>query len=200
MSVARANRSGGATGQSMAAQSALKNGTPTQGQPNQGPESPTPSGDKVVGKVKWFDPVKGFGFVEVEGPVAKPGDVLLHVSVVRRSGLPTPSEGDEVAMVVEQGERGLQALDLIKVVPVERPIPADIDQFVAVRVRWFSRLKGYGFVCLQGQEDEGEDIFVHIATLRRAGFEDVVEGTLLRARVDSGPKGQVASAIAPRNA
>jgi cold shock protein len=154
------------------------------------------------GHVKWFDPVKGFGFVLIEtsddaGMVGK--DALLHISVVRRANIASPSEGDGLVMRVEQGDRGLQVLDIESFLPIERPVPEDIDAFVNVVVRWFNRTKGYGFVSVLGpdgqDDDEGEDVFLHVATLRRAGIESVEEGQTLKARIEKGPKGTIATGV-----
>jgi cold shock protein len=150
------------------------------------------------GSVKWFDPVKGFGFILIDSCDNNDFvglDALLHVSVIRRKNCATPNEGDQLDMTIEQGERGLQVVDLLELFQIERPVPDDIDAFVNVTVRWFNRSKGYGFVSINGQEDDVEDIFLHIATLRRAGIETVDEGQTLRARVETGPKGTIATAV-----
>ncbi|MFD2608123.1 cold-shock protein [Deinococcus taklimakanensis] len=56
----------------------------------------------AVGRVKWFNVEKGFGFIETEGSP----DVFAHFSAIQGSGFKKLNEGDEVEFEVEEGQRG----------------------------------------------------------------------------------------------
>jgi CspA family cold shock protein len=57
----------------------------------------------ATGTVKWFNPTKGFGFIEPEGGSK---DVFLHVSAIERAGLQSPAEGQKVEFELETGRDG----------------------------------------------------------------------------------------------
>ena len=62
------------------------------------------------GTVKWFSARKGFGFIEQEGGE----DVFVHHTNIKDEGFRTLAEGAPVTFDVEQGEKGLQAVNVIK--------------------------------------------------------------------------------------
>ena len=166
--------------------------------------------DEVVidGTVKWFDAVRGYGFL-VAGDGG--GDVLIHFTVVRDTGRRTLPEGATLTVGVVARDRGRQArriiaLDLSTAIgpdpetavarAASRVDPASMlaaaGGFEAVEVKWFNRLKGYGFVV---RPAGNEDIFVHMETVRRAGLAELVPGQPLRARIAPGHKGPLAVLI-----
>src|SRR5690606_20263441 len=61
---------------------------------------------EVSGVIKWFDVAKGYGFILPDERGL--GDILLHVTCLRRDGFQTALEGARVMCLIKRGERGLQ--------------------------------------------------------------------------------------------
>jgi CspA family cold shock protein len=57
----------------------------------------------AVGTVKWFNPQKGFGFIQPENGGA---DVFVHISAVERAGLTTLNDGQKVSFDLEAARQG----------------------------------------------------------------------------------------------
>lgn len=62
----------------------------------------------MLGKVKWFNAEKGYGFIECEDG----GDVFVHYSAIQGQGFKTLQEGQAVQFNVVRGSRGPQASDV----------------------------------------------------------------------------------------
>lgn len=157
---------------------------------------------RVHGHVKWFDPVKGFGFVVAEsgGP-----DILLHANVLRNFGQSSVADGAFIEISVQETGRGVQATEVHRVDPPkpgEGSALADFEEIdpelirnaplEPARVKWFDKAKGFGFANVFGR---GEDVFVHIEVLRRSGLSDLQPGEAVGLRVIDGKRGRMATEI-----
>ncbi len=71
---------------------------------------------RLSGRIKWFDPARGYGFVVPDPGSDLPagsGDVLLHISCVRRAGCESPNEGAQVVIEAARRTKGFQAVKLL---------------------------------------------------------------------------------------
>lgn len=64
----------------------------------------------MQGRVKWFNPEKGYGFIEVDNGK----DVFVHYSEIKEEGFKTLEEGQEVEFDIVEGNRGPQAANVTK--------------------------------------------------------------------------------------
>ena len=165
-----------------------------------------PEMDAIIGRVKWFDATRGFGFL-VSDQVD--GDVLLHFSVLRDHGRRSVPEGATVECVPVRLDRGLQAKRVISIdtstalpQPIRSSMPAaeradrkalaeSAGAFEPVEVKWFNRVRGYGFV-KRADEVGGQDVFVHMETVRDAQLPELQPGQQLEARIAPSGKGLTA--------
>ena len=67
----------------------------------------------ATGTVKWFNPVKGYGFIE---PQDGSKDAFVHISAVERAGLSSLSEGQNVEYELQRGQNGKSSAENLKVI------------------------------------------------------------------------------------
>jgi CspA family cold shock protein len=157
---------------------------------------------RVKGRVKWFDPVKGFGFVVADEGGA---DILLHANVLRNFGQSSVADSASVEIDVQDTERGVQAVTVHVISPpdlVDTSGLTDLDAIdpeimratplEAARIKWFDKGKGFGFANTFGSR---EDVFVHIEVLRRSGLADLQPGEAVAVRVMEGQRGRIAMEV-----
>jgi len=156
----------------------------------------------VSGVVKWFDPVKGFGFVVADEGGA---DILLHVNVLRNFGQSSVADGARVQLEAQKTERGVQAVSIVSIEPPVSAQNVALSDIVGLdaeavagaplepaRVKWFDKSKGFGFANVFGRRD---DIFLHIEVLRQSGLSDLAPGEALAMRVIEGKRGDMAAEV-----
>lgn len=153
----------------------------------------------VQGRVKWFDPAKGFGFIVSE---STPADILLHANVLRNFGQGSVADGSGITVRIQATQRGVQAVEVLKIDPPEGivvPLGEEAGQLSTeallqlplepARVKWFDKAKGFGFANVFGRP---EDVFVHVEVLRVSGFADLASGEAVVLRIIEGRRGRMA--------
>jgi CspA family cold shock protein len=169
------------------------------------PRFEAPSGPPVRGVVKWFNPEKGFGFVELSDGS---GDAFLHGSVLAQSGITAVQPGETVEVRVGPGHKGPHVTEIVSG-DSSTAVPAmpRRSNFLATTsngsssgtaveetgtVKWFNAERGYGFIARNGG---GEDVFVHVSALERSGITGLAEGQPVIVDVVEGRKGLEATKI-----
>lgn len=159
--------------------------------------NPTAQGDQVEAVVKWFNLTKGFGFV---APADNSPDAFMHVSVLTRAGLQQVAEGTKLLVLVGQGPKGRQVLQIISVLgqtdapaaAPRQPAPSGPTEDMMGTVKWFKTDKGFGFVA---PDDGGKDVFVHKSVVARLGLMTLEAGQRLKMSVHTASKGREALSI-----
>jgi CspA family cold shock protein len=168
------------------------------------PQLNEPSAPTVWGKVKWYNPNKRYGFVELSDGS---GDVFLHATALASIGIRALQPGETLELRVATGQRGPQVTEVISVdssttapssaprksfkSPSDRqPVEASVQEMGTVK--WYNAAKGFGFIIVDGS---GEEIFVHASALKRAGITGLNEGQRVFVGVAEGRKGPEAASI-----
>lgn len=178
--------------------------------------APIPSGPQIEATVKWFNPEKGFGFVELSDGS---GDVFLHARALEAAGQESLPPGSKLQVRVGQGQKGRQVTEVLEVdtstaeaAPPRRApggfgggaprmgggagagpraATGPTEERVGT-VKWYNPEKGFGFIAVEGG---GKDVFVHVTVISRSGLSDLAEGQRVVVQVGQGPKGPEARGI-----
>lgn len=145
-----------------------------------------------TGTVKWYNPEKGFGFIERD---SGGDDLFVHRSAI---GYQSLGEGDRVEFREGQGAKGPSAEDVVVIesnptprprrggAPTVDPMSLPVASGVVDR---FDDLKGFGFI---KPDNGGSDVFFHQSAL---GGARVYQGDHVEFRLGEGPKGPRAELV-----
>ncbi|WP_320109215.1 cold-shock protein [Mangrovibrevibacter kandeliae] len=162
-------------------------------------------------KVMWFNPDKGFGFVQADDG----SQAFLHIRALEAAGKATVGEGAKMSVRIIQAQKGLQVTEILDIDETEAAPtrPARAPMGAGPRqggggasaaggpevegegaVKWYNPDKGFGFIGL----DSGEkDVFVHATALNRSGLTSLAEGQRVSVRYFEGAKGREARSLRP---
>jgi CspA family cold shock protein len=142
----------------------------------------------------WFNASKGFGFVKLSDGT----EAYLHIRVLEAAGSRSVSEGTRLKVVVEEGSRGRQVVQVLEIGDQIAQTPTDTRRAGGSlagtgaqlesegTVKWYDPEKGFGFIA----PDNGEkDVFVHATALTRSGLSVLVEGQKVFIECGQGKKG-----------
>jgi CspA family cold shock protein len=174
------------------------------------------SARETEARVKWFNPDKGFGFVELTDGS---GEAFLHIRQVEAAGHSALPFGTTLVVQVGPGQKGSEVTGILSVDtstaepepprrgshpqlsghgPAGRPQPRQQQSASAAPntpgvVKWYSAVKGFGFVTVDG---ENKDLFVHVSVLELASLSGLEPGQGVRVAIVEGRKGREVGAIA----
>jgi CspA family cold shock protein len=162
----------------------------------------------VTAQVKWYNPNKGFGFVQ---PNDGGGDAFLHASVLGQAGYQELGEGDTISCDIAPGARGPQVVAIHGVERSEQPRGGGFGggrpgggfggggggfdgpmETVDGTVKFFDAGKGFGFVTPDGG---GKDVFVSARILTKVGIGTLETDQRVRVSTRMGPKGPMAEDV-----
>ena len=159
---------------------------------------------QITATVKWFNPTKGFGFVQ---PSDGSSDAFLHISVVERSGHQQLPEGATIVCDLAAGQKGPQVAEIHRVESMPEAPPFGGHRGgqgaghggargegteIEGTVKFYNAEKGFGFIV---PDDGGKDVFISARVLERAGMRNLGPDQRVRVFARSGQKGPTADRI-----
>ena len=174
---------------------------------------PAGFGPELGAAVKWFNPEKGFGFVELSDGS---GDVFLHINALSSTGVTAVSPGATLRVRVGQGQKGRQVTEVLSVdestavaggargpagaaprlgaasAGPRRGAAPGTGTEMRGTVKMYNAIKGFGFVAVPDAE---KDVFVHASVLQRNGLTALTEGQSVVVEVVQGAKGPEAVSV-----
>jgi len=137
----------------------------------------------VLGTVTWYEPTKGYGFIT---PDEGRGEIFVHSSAIVGGGV--ISEGQRVAFLVVDGEKGPQADHLLPLGAQAGRAARGASDGADGTVSFYDEAKGFGFVV---PDDGSDDLFVHVKALP-PGLTELSEGDRVTFDVAAGDRGPLA--------
>lgn len=154
----------------------------------------------IEAHVKWYNPEKGYGFLNREGSSE---DIMIHFSALDKVGCPYVKVGDHVICEIAFGKRGLYVVHIIEIKLGDleprtlqgfydsRLMPFDPESLEEIEgvIKWYNPDKGYGFII---PDKGGSEIFLYYPILRAAGYRFLAPGTRVLAKVSTSERSQEA--------
>jgi|GEM_PF-389898 len=173
-------------------------------------EAPTLQTKKIEGSLRWFDHVRGYGFII---PEDGGDDVLLHNEILRDYGKATRLQpGAVVSCEIMKSPKGLMATKILKVLEAANEMSQEMvdgghnhyhDNHLMVRpddesllkvaiVKWYDERKGYGFSITH---EDDNDIMLSRQILRKCGIRALYPGDKIKIVTDKTERGLIANYI-----
>lgn len=143
---------------------------------------------EITGVILWYNDFKGYGYISPDDPTLE--SVLIHQECLRKSGFNTAFPGARLVVVAMKKPGGLCAFRVKSMDHSNANLPSPpkpyqfehvvpVSGFVLALNKWFNRVRGFGYLTRGGGT---RDIYLHISTLKRFGFEEIRPGQLVQVR------------------
>lgn len=141
---------------------------------------------QIPATVKWFNPMKGYGFVEA----GLGEDAFLHSAILKLSEIDSVSDGDSITCDIAQGSQG--RLQVIAIHSLQRNEASTVQTSAAQQqvegvVEFYNFHKGYGFI---KAETLAEDVYISARVLEQCGLKSLVQDQNVRVKIEPGRLGK----------